>query len=301
MQTILESPAGKRVVIAPDRPTVMIGERINPSGGRRKQLSAALVSGDMNLVQTEARRQVAAGAAVIDVNVQAADVADEAATLVCAVQAVMAAVDTPVCIDTNNGQALSAALQVCRGRPVINSVSGEEASLARVLPLAAQYKAAVIAMAMDDDGIPDDSARRLAIAQKIVRRAEGFGIPAEDILMDSLTLAVGADSKAAAVTLQTIRMIRENLGLNMTLGASNVSFGLPLRNTINIGFLFMAMECGVNCPIVDPIKMRETVVVADLLKGRDPYAGRLLAYFRELQNPATPEIREQQLAKAGAT
>lgn len=283
MQTILRSPSGKQVVISPARPTVIIGERINPSGGRRQQLAAALASGDMTLVREEALRQVAAGASVIDVNVQAADVRDEVATLVCAVEAVSQVVDVPICIDSNNGPALTAALEVCPGRPIVNSVSGEEASLARVLPLVAEHKAVVIGMAMDDDGIPNDPQRRLAIAEKITRRAETFGITAEDILMDSLTLSVGADSTAAAATLQTIRLIRENLGLNLTLGASNVSFGLPLRHAINIGFLFMAIECGVNCPIVDPIKTRETVVVADLLKGRDPYAGRFLSYYRESQ------------------
>jgi len=283
METVLRSPSGKQVIISPTHPVVVIGERINPSGGRRKELAAQMAAGDMTLVREEARRQVAAGAGVIDVNVQSAQVRDEAAALVQAVEAVAQTVDAPICIDSNNGQALAAALRVCPGRPLVNSVSGEEASLARVLPLVAEHRAAVIAMAMDDSGIPNDPQRRLAIAEKIVRRAESLGIPPEDILVDSLTLSVGADAQAAAVTLETIRRIREGLGLNLTLGASNVSFGLPLRPAINAGFLFMAIAAGVNCPIVDPMKMRETILVANLLRGTDPHAGRFLAYYRELQ------------------
>jgi 5-methyltetrahydrofolate--homocysteine methyltransferase len=283
METVLQSPSGQRVVISPSHPVVMIGERINPSGGRRKELAAQLAAGDMTLVREEARRQVAAGAGVIDVNVQSAQVRDEAAALVQAVEAVAQSVDVPICIDTNDGAALAAALRICPGRPLVNSVTGEEASLARVLPLVAEHHAAVIAMAMDDGGIPAEPRQRLAIAERIVRRAETFGIAPADILMDSLTLSVGADAQAAAVTLETIRLIRENLGLNLTLGASNVSFGLPLRQAINAGFLYMAIAAGVNCPIVDPTKMRETVLVANLLRGADPHAGRFLAYYRECQ------------------
>lgn len=264
----------------------MIGERINPSGGRRAALAAALAAGDMALVREEALRQAAAGAAVIDVNVQAGEVRDEATTLVAAVQTVAAAVDLPIAIDTNNGHALAEALKVCPGRPIINSVSGEEASLARVLPLAAEHKAVVIGLAMDDEGIPAAAEGRLAVAEKIVRRAEAFGISASDILLDALTLSVGADSAAAAVTLDAIRLIRTQLGLNMTLGASNVSFGLPLRPQINVGFLFMALAAGVNCPIVDPTKMRETVVIANLLTGRDKHAAKFLAYYRQMQKEA---------------
>ncbi len=286
METILRSPSGKQIVLSARHPVAMIGERVNPSGGRRAQLAAALAAGDMTLVREEALRQAAAGAAVIDVNVQAGEVRDEAETLVKAVQAVAEVVDLPIAIDSNNGRALAAALKVCPGRPIINSVSGEEASLARVLPLAAEHKAVVIALAMDDDGIPAEPAGRLAVAEKIIRRAESFGIPASDILMDSLTLSVGAAATAAAVTLETIRLIRERLGLNMTLGASNVSFGLPLRPQINVGFLFMAIAAGVNCPIVDPLKMRETVVIANLLTGRDKHSAEFLAYYRQTQkNP----------------
>ena len=264
----------------------MIGERINPSGGRRAQLAAALAAGDMTLVREEALRQAEAGAAVIDVNVQAGEVRDEAATLAVAVQAVAGVVDLPIAIDTNNGRALAEALKVCPGRPIINSVSGEEAALARVMPLAAEHKAVVIGLAMDDEGIPATPEGRLAVAEKIVRRAESFGIPPEDLLLDSLTLSVGADATAAAVTLETIRLIRSHLGLNLTLGASNVSFGLPLRPQINVGFLFMALAAGVNCPIVDPIKMRETVVVANLLTGRDRRSAKFLAYYRQVQKTA---------------
>ncbi|HET91417.1 MAG TPA: pterin-binding protein [Chloroflexi bacterium] len=282
METILKS-AKKTVIISPDKPTVVIGERINPTG--KKRLAAALVAGDLSVVEKEALEQVEAGADVLDVNVGAAGV-DEVDLLPKAVRLVMETVDVPICIDSADVQALEAALAVHQelapeGKPLINSVNGEEDRLAEVLPLIAKYKAAVIGLTMDDDGIPNDPQTRFAIAKKIVERAEGLGIPREDVVIDCLALTVGADSQAGATTLQTIKMVRNELGLNLTLGASNVSFGLPEREVINWVFLGMGIQNGLNCPIVDAAKVRPAILAADLLLGRDDYAMRYIKAYKK--------------------
>lgn len=281
METVLKGK-GKQVIIGDGRPTVIIGERINPTG--KKKLAAALLAGDLDIVRREALAQVEAGADVLDVNVGAAGV-DEEALLPQAVRMVMETVDVPICIDTANGAALAAALAVHKelnpeGRPLVNSVNGEEASLARVLPLVAEYGAAVIGLAMDDDGIPAEAERRLAVAQKIVERAEAQGISRENILIDCLALTMGADSGAGRTTLDAIRMVKEQLGVNMALGASNISFGLPDRETINGAFIAMAIMAGLNCPIVDTAKVRPFILAADLALGRDEYAMRYLQDYR---------------------
>jgi 5-methyltetrahydrofolate--homocysteine methyltransferase len=282
METILKG-TGKKVIIGDGRPTVIIGERINPTG--KKKLAAALLAGDLDIVRQEALAQVEAGADVLDVNVGAVDV-DEADLLPKAVRLVMQTVDVPVCIDTANGEALAAALAVHKelnpnGKPLINSVNGEEASLARVLPLVTEYDAAVIGLCMDDDGIPETPERRLAVAEKIVERAEALGISRENVLIDCLALTMGADSKAGWTTLETIRMVKEALGVNIALGASNISFGLPEREVINEAFLAMAIAAGLNCPIVDAAKVRPYILAADLALGRDDYAMRYIKAFRQ--------------------
>ncbi|HUV88612.1 MAG TPA: dihydropteroate synthase, partial [Anaerolineae bacterium] len=182
--------------------------------------------------------------------------------------------------------ALRAALAVYRqlapeGKPLINSVNGEEARLQSVLPLVAEYRTAVIGLAMDDEGIPPTPEKRLAVARKIVERAEALGIPREDILIDCLALTVGAESRAGSVTLETIQMVRQELGVNMTLGASNVSFGLPEREVVNWAFLAMTIQSGVNCPIVDVAKVRPAILAADLLLGRDDYAMRYVRAYKQ--------------------
>ena len=282
METILKS-AQRTVVISPEKPTVLIGERINPTG--KKRLAEALAAGDLEIVRKEAVAQVEAGAEVLDVNVGAAGV-NEVEMLPRAVRAVMEVVDVPVCIDTANLDALKAALEAHRemapeGKPLVNSVNGEEARLEAVLPLVAEYGAAVIGLAMDDEGIPPTPEKRLAVARKIVERAEGLGIPREDVVIDCLALTVGADSNAGRVTLEAIRMVREELGLNQTLGASNVSFGLPDRELINQVFLGMVILAGVNCPIVDAAKVRPAILAADLLLGRDAYGMRYIRAYRK--------------------
>jgi len=284
MKTMLKG-TGKKVIIGDDRPTVILGERINPTG--KKRLAAALVAGDLEIVREEALAQVEAGADILDVNVGAAGV-DEVDLLPRAVKLVLETVDNPIAIDTADGKALAAALATHKevnpdGKPLINSVNGEEASLARVLPLVAEYGTAVIGLCMDDDGIPETPEKRLAVAKKIVERAEALGIPREDILIDCLALTVGADSKAGWVTLEAIRMVREELGVNMALGASNISFGLPERETINGAFLAMAIARGLNCPIVDAAKVAHYIQAADLALGRDEYAMRYLKAYRKRQ------------------
>jgi 5-methyltetrahydrofolate--homocysteine methyltransferase len=284
MKTVLRG-TGKEIVIGEGLATVILGERINPTG--KKKLAAALVAGDLEVVRREALAQVEAGADILDVNVGAAGV-DEAGLLPKAVKLVLETVDLPVSIDTADGEALAAALAVHQevnpdGKPLVNSVNGEEASLARVLPLVAEYGTAVIGLCMDDDGIPDTPQKRLAAARKIVQRAEGYGIPRQNVLIDCLALTVGADSQAAWVTLEAIRMVREELGVNMALGASNVSFGLPDRETINGVFLAMAIARGVNCPIVDAARAGPYILAADLALGRDDYAMRYLKAFRKRQ------------------
>jgi 5-methyltetrahydrofolate--homocysteine methyltransferase len=284
METVLKG-TGKKVVVAPDRPTVLLGERINPTG--KKKLAAALIAGDLEIVRQEALAQVEAGADVLDVNVGAAGV-DEVDLLPKAVKLVLETVDQPVAIDTADGKALAAALATHKevnpdGKPLVNSVNGEEASLERVLPLVAEYGTAVIGLCMDDDGIPATPEERLAVAKKIVERAAGLGIPREDILIDCLALTVGADSKAGWITLEAIRIVREELGVNLALGASNVSFGLPDRETLNGAFLAMAIARGLNCPIVDAAKVAHYIQAADLALGRDEYAMRYLKAYRKRQ------------------
>ncbi len=282
MKTILKS-ARKTVTISPDRPTVIIGERINPTG--KKRLAAALAEGNLEIIGIEAEAQVEAGADVLDVNVGAAGV-DEVDLLPRAVRLVMETVDAPVCIDSANIEALRAALVVHKelapeGKPLINSVNGEEERLELVLPLVAEYKTAVIGLAMDNDGIPPTAEKRLAVARKIIERAEALGIPREDVVVDCLALTVGAESRAGLVTLEAIRMVHEELGVNMTLGASNVSFGLPDREVINWAFLAMAIQRGVNCPIVNAAKVRPAILATDLLLGRDEYAMRYIKAYKK--------------------
>lgn len=283
METILIG-TGKKVVISDDRPTVIIGERINPTG--KKKLSAALVEGDLSVVQQEALAQVKAGADVLDVNVGAAGV-NEVDLLPKAVKLVMETVDVPICIDTADNEAMAAALAVHKelapeGKPLINSVNGEEERLKSVLPLVAEYDAAVIGLCMDDDGIPEDPEQRLAVATKIVERAEALGIPRKDIAIDCLALTMGADSQAGWKTLESIRLVKTELGVNIALGASNISFGLPARETINGAYIAMAILNGLNCPIVDAAKVRPYILAADLALGRDEYAMRFIKAFREM-------------------
>ena len=272
--------ATKEVVIGDERPTVLIGERINPTG--KKKLTESLQAGNLEIVRQDALAQVQAGADILDINVGTTGV-DEVALLPQAVQAVMDTVDIPLCLDSANPEALEAALKVYKGKPLINSVTGEDHSLADVLPLVKKYGAAVIGLVQDESGVPGSSERRVAIAHKIVERATAMGIPVEDIIIDCLALTVSADTTAGLVTLETIRKVRSELGVNMTLGASNFSFGLPDRQLASNTFLSMAIVAGVTCPIVDVVKARPVVLATDLALGRDEYAMRYIKAYRQRQ------------------
>lgn len=278
MQTHLRSEA-KQVTIDTLGPVVIIGEKINPTG--RKRLAEALQQRNLDYILELAGRQVATGADVLDVNVGVPGL-DDVALLPEVVKALASHVDAPLCIDTPNAQALAAALLVAPGKPLVNSVTGEENSLQAVLPLVKDRGAAVIGLTMDDEGIPKDAERRLAIAEKILERASQLGIPSEDVVIDPLVMTVSADTQAAVVTLRTIELVRQKLGVNINLGASNVSFGLPERHTINQAFLALAIGRGASCLITDPMKLTLTVRAADLLLGRDGYAARYIRHFRSM-------------------
>jgi 5-methyltetrahydrofolate--homocysteine methyltransferase len=279
LQTILRG-TNYVATISPEKPVVIIGERINPTG--RKGLATQLQRGDLERVQFEARAQVSEGAEVIDINVGAAGV-DQIEILPRAVAAVANVVDVPLAIDTDNPRALEASLDLCPGRALVNSVTGEASSLIAVLPLVRQYNAAVIGLAMDEHGIPDTAEGRLLVATKIVQQAEAMGIPREDVIIDCLSLCVGADYRAGMVTLQAMGLVRQELGVNLVLGASNCSFGLPDRPAINDLFLAMAICQGLTCAITDPAHTRRAILISDLLLGRDEFAMRYISYFRQQQ------------------
>lgn len=276
MPTILKSKT-KQAKISTDGPFTIIGEKINPTG--RKKLAAALQVGNLDYVRELAQKQIDGGADLLDVNVGVPGI-DDVALLPQVVKMLSDEFDIPLCIDTPNPKALATALEAATGRVLVNSVNGEEASLSAVLPLVKEHGAAVIGLVMDENGIPNDAETRCAIAEKILERAARLGIPAEDVIIDALVLTVGADSNAGSVTLKTIELVRQAFGVNINLGASNVSFGLPDRDTINQAFLSLAIGAGATCAITDPVKYTQTIRAADLLLGRDPYAGRYIKYFR---------------------
>src|SRR4030042_5865388 len=280
METKLSS-ATKEVVMGEGYPTVLIGERINPAG--KKKMAEALRAGNLEVVQNEALSQVQVGADIIDINVTLFGM-DEVTLLPKAVEAVMKVVDVPLCFDSPTPRALEAALKIYKGKALLNSVTGEERSLEMGLPLVKEFGAAVIGMTQDEKGIPGNSEQRVAIAKKITEKAEAMGIPREDILFDCLTSTVGADGKSGLVTLETIRKVKSDLGMNLVLGASNISFGLPDRELINNAFVAIAIASGVNSLIVDVVKIRPIVLAADLLLNQDNRARRYISAYRERQS-----------------
>jgi 5-methyltetrahydrofolate--homocysteine methyltransferase len=258
METKVASPS-REVVIGDNQPTVLIGERINPTG--KKKLAEALKAGDLEIVRREAVAQVQAGADILDVNVGTFGV-DEVTLLPKAVRVVMDAVDVPLCLDSSNPDALK-----------------------RVLPLIKKYGAAVIGLVQDDEGIPKDAERRVRIAHKIVEKVEVAGIPREDLVIDCLAFAVGAEPSSGVAVIEAIRRIKAELGVNMTMGASNVSFGLPDRELINNAFVVMAVAAGATCLIVDVAKVRSIILAADLVLGRDRRARRYIEAYRQRPKP----------------
>ncbi|MFM8321246.1 MAG: dihydropteroate synthase [Chloroflexota bacterium] len=277
----------KTVVIGPNRPFVAIGERINPT--RRKKLAETMANGDFSVVQEDARKQIEAGAQILDVNA-AIPGADEPALLAGAVKAVLEVANVPLCIDTANPDALRAALEVYPGKALINSTTAEEHMMERVLPLVKQYNAAVIGVITDESGLPGTPEDRLAVARKLLKRAADYGIPAEDVVIDCLALTVGADPQAGKITLDSIALIRQELDANINLGASNVSFGLPDRKIINTAYLALAIARGMTCAITDPTvpEIQTTLLACDLLMGRDEYAMRWIKAYRKRAAAAAP-------------
>ena len=276
------SSKAKSVLISRDKPTVIIGERINPTG--RKQVLAALQEGKFDVVRQDATRQVAAGAKILDINAGVPG-ADEPALLQQVMRTVMEVTDVPLCIDTANPQALAAALELYDGKALVNSVNGEQTSLNAVLPLVKEHGAAVIGLCMDDNGIPATSQERLAVASRIIERAAKIGIPAEDVIIDPLALTMGADSNAGRIALDTIELVVKEFGANISMGASNISFGMPDRKYINATFIAMAIHAGLTCPITNPLitEIITAVLGADLAMGRDDYGMIWIKAFRQRQ------------------
>ncbi len=281
LTTVLSSST-QTVEINRSLPTVIIGERINPTG--RKQVLEALQKGDFDLIRKDALDQVAAGAAVLDVNAGVPG-ADEPKLIQELIHTVMAVTDVPLCIDTADPEALAAALSIYPGKALVNSCNGEERSLKAVLPLVREHNAAVIALCMDDDGIPETPNDRLRVGSKIIERAAQLGIPIENVVVDPLALTMGADSSAGFVALETIGLLVKEFGVNITMGASNISFGMPDRKFINSTFIAMAIHAGMTCPITNPLvpEVNIAVLAADLAMGRDDYGMRWIEAFRARQ------------------
>jgi 5-methyltetrahydrofolate--homocysteine methyltransferase len=276
MQTILRGIKNE-VTIDTNGPVIIIGECINPT--RRKKLISTLQEGNFDYVLELAESQIKAGADVLDVNIGFPGV-DDVKLLPETVLAIRGSFDIPLCLDSPNPRAIEAALKAAGSKCLINSVNGEEKSLKALLCIAKEYKAAIIGLTMDDYGITHDPEKRLAIAEKILERAVKAGIKEEDVIIDPLAMAVSADSKACIVTLETIRLVHQKLGLNITMGASNISFGLPGREDLNSAFMSLAILNGLTCPIANPGKITAAVRASDLVLGRDDFAVRFVDYFQ---------------------
>jgi len=279
METVLESPA-RRVVIGPERPFVVIGERINPTG--RKLLAAEMAAGDYSRVKADALAQVEAGAQMLDVNA-GIPMADEPRILAETIQLVQSLTDVPLSIDSSIVAALEEGLKVYKGKALLNSVTGEEERLEVVLPLVKKYGAAVVAISNDETGISEDPDVRFEVAKKIVHRARDFGIPYSDIVVDPLVMPVGALNQAGRSVFRLIHRLREELKVNTTCGASNFSFGLPNRHGLNASFLSMLIGAGMTSAITNPLHPEEMtgILGADVAMGHDPNCMRWIQKFRE--------------------
>jgi 5-methyltetrahydrofolate--homocysteine methyltransferase len=279
MQTILRGKTSE-VIIDTNGPVIIIGECINPT--RRKRLVSTLQESNFEYLLELAETQIKEGADVLDVNVGFPGV-DDVKLLPETVRVLQDNFDIPLCLDSPNPKAIEAALKVAYGKCLINSVNGEEVSMSALLPVAKEYGAAIIALCMDDDGITNDPGKRLSIAEKIIERAVRLGIKTEDVVIDPLAMAVSADPQACIVTLETIRLVHQKLGHNITLGASNISFGLPGRDTLNSSFMSLAISKGLTCPIANPEKITAMIRATDLILGRDDFAVRFVDYFQNRQ------------------
>jgi 5-methyltetrahydrofolate--homocysteine methyltransferase len=280
------SSATKEIAIGFERPFVIIGERINPTG--RKLLAAEMAAGDYSRVQSDALAQVEAGAQMLDVNA-GIPLADEPRILAECIQLVQSITDVPLSIDSSIVAALEAGLAVYKGKPLVNSVTGEDERLESVLPLVKKYNAAVVAISNDETGISEDPDVRFAVAKKIVERARDHGISYADIVVDPLVMPIGAMGTAGRQVFALVRRLHEELGVNTTCGASNVSFGLPNRNALNGAFLSMAIASGMTSAITSPLheEVRAAVMAADVMMGNDPDCAAWIARFREQPAGAT--------------
>ena len=276
------SSATREVNIGFDRPFVVIGERINPTG--RKILAEEMKAGDFSRVTADALAQVAAGAHMLDVNA-GIPLADEPAILAKAIQLVQSVTDAPISIDSSIIEALEAGLAVYQGKALVNSVTGEDEVLERVLPLVAKYGAAVVAISNDETGISEDPDERFKVAKKIVERAADYGIHYSDVIVDPLVMPIGAINTAGLQVMHVVRRLREELKVNTTCGASNVSFGLPNRNGINSSFLNMAIATGMTSAITSPLhaEVMQAVRGADVMMGHDPHCANWIKAYREPQ------------------
>jgi 5-methyltetrahydrofolate--homocysteine methyltransferase len=280
------SSATKEVVIGFDRPFVIIGERINPTG--RKILAAEMTAGDFTRVEADARAQVEAGAHMLDVNA-GIPLADEPAILARAIRLVQSITDVPLSIDSSIVAALEAGLAVYKGKALVNSVTGEDERLESVLPLVKKYGAAVIAISNDETGISEDPDVRYAVAKKIVERAMDHGIPACDVVVDPLVMPIGAINQAGVQVMRLVHRLRTELKVNTSCGASNISFGLPYRDGINSAFLTMAMGAGMTSAITNPmhVDVIKACMGADVMLGHDPDCARWIRRFRAPFPPVT--------------
>jgi 5-methyltetrahydrofolate--homocysteine methyltransferase len=302
VQTVVKSPT-QTVLIGPDQPFVIIGERINPTG--RKKLAAEMQAGDYSRVVADALAQVRAGAHILDINAgvpSAEPQKIEPQLMVRAVEEVQAVTDIPLCIDSSVVPALIAGLKAAKGRPIVNSVTGEEDRLESILPVVAEYNVPVIAISNDETGISYDPKVRFAVAKRIVERAARYGIKPEDIIVDPLAMPIGAVNTAGSDLFMMVRMVREELGCNTVCGASNISFGMPNRGLLNATFVAMAIAAGMTCAITNPIEVeiRNAIYAADTLMGHDESAMRYLSAMRQLERgsePAGEDRRAQREAR----
>lgn len=278
-ETVISS-ARKEVVIGFERPFVVIGERINPTG--RKLLAEEMQVGDYSRVQSDALAQVAAGAQILDVNA-GIPLADEPRILAESIQLLQSVTDVPLCIDSSMVEALKAGLEAYEGKALLNSVTGEEHRLDQVLPLVKQYGCAVVAISNDDSGISEDIDVRFEVAKKIVERASDYGIAASDIVVDPLVMPVGAINTAGRQVMELVKRLRTELKVNTTCGASNLSFGLPNRNGLNSAFIGMAIASGMTSAITNPLhgELMQAVRGADVIMGRDPECSVWIATNRK--------------------
>jgi 5-methyltetrahydrofolate--homocysteine methyltransferase len=281
MKTILRSPGGKEVVIGDNLPTVLIGERINPFG--KGPVKEALLSGTMESIREEALKQVEAGADILNVSVNAFGI-DEGVVFPRVTSEIIKALDVPLCLESRNPVALEEALKLGCGKPIISSVTGEDRILDEILPLVRKYNTVVVTLTSDAAGIPKEPLKRLQIIKEIIDRTDRINIPREDVLVDCIAESSAVNDQAAIVTLETMKIVKRELGVNLVLGASNLSFGLPNRIVINSVFLSLAIQTGLTCAIVNAAKMKPYILATDLLLGRDPRARQYVTYHRRLKS-----------------